>query len=246
MTDLRHGERLVLRGRGLYPVDFTSGGDLLVSAGRAVVLLSRDGQTLRRFRYRARNSFAFDERSDTLYFVTARGRLASVHDRRLRLARRLDGIDGSISPPQHGLLVFGGAQRLVVTRTDGSVVARARWRSRLGSDSGVAVSPDGRSFAFRLTGAKRAAATLYVLRAGSTRADAVYRHRLGPSGCAVGANLSWNGRFLLYVSTDGHRAIVDTATHVVTDLTKLAVALPRRSAGEQASFAWASDLRRQS
>jgi hypothetical protein len=247
MTDLRHRERLVVRGRGLYPLDFTHGGDLVVSAGRTILLVSREGRTLRRFRYRPRNSFAFDERSGTLFFVTRRGRLASVRDRHLRLARRLDRVDGPISAPQHGLLVFGGAQRLVVTRIDGSVVARTRWRPRLGSDSGVAVSPDGRSFAFRLTdarpGAKTATATLYLLHAGSTRAEAVYRHRLGPSGCAVGANLGWKGRFLLYVSTDGHRALVDAATRTVTDLTKLATALPRRSAGEQASFAWASEFR---
>ena len=137
--------------------------------------------------------------------------------------------------------MFGGDRTIAVTRTDGSVVARTRWRSSAGgSDSGVSVSPNSRAFAFRLV--KGANATLYVLRAGATHAEALYRHRLGPSGCAVGANLSWSGRFLLYVSTDGRRAIVDTATRAVTELTRLAVALP----GERASLAWASDFGRQS
>jgi hypothetical protein len=242
MTDLRHGERLVFRGRGTYPVDFTRAGDLVVAAGRAVVLVSPEGRTLWRYPYRARNSFAFDERSDTLYFVTPSGRLASVRDRRLRLGRDLAGVGGQVSTAAPRLLVFGGARTIVVTRTDGSLVARTGWRSaRLGSDSGVSVSRDGRTFAFRLTDARPGSrsvrtATVYLLRAGSSRAVPMLRHRLGPTGCAVGANLFWRGRFLLYVSTDGRRVIVDTVTRAVTDLTKLTDALQR------ASVAWASDF----
>ena len=104
----------------------------------------------------------------------------------------------------------------------------------------MSVSPDGRLFAFRLTDARSRRATIYLLRAGSTHSVPIFRHRLGRTGCAVGANLSWRGRFQLYVSTDGRRAIVDTATRTVTDLTMLTDALQR------ASLAWASDFRRQS
>jgi len=239
LTDLRHGERLVARGQALYPLDFMDDGDLVVAAGRELRLVSPEGRTVRRLRFRRRNSFAFDERSGTLFFVTPAGRLASVRGRRVRLGRSVTTVVGQISTPARGLVVFGGDRTIVVTRTDGSVVARTRWRSSAaGSDSGVSVSPDGRAFAFRLVKGPHAA--LYVLRAGATRADPLYRHRLGPSGCAVGSNLSWSGRFLLYVSTDGRRAIVDTATRAVTDLTRLALALP----GERASIAWASDFRR--
>jgi hypothetical protein len=248
LTDLRHAERLVARGRALYPLDFMDDGDLVVAAGRELRLVSPEGRTVRRFRFRRRNSFAFDERSATLFFVTPGGRLASVRGRHVRVGRRVTGIGGQISTPARGLLVFSGRRTIVVTRGDGSVLARARWPSlRVGSDSGVSVSPDGRLFAFRLSdarpGTKRATATVYLLRADSTHAIPILRHRLGPSGCAVGANLFWSGRFLLYVSTDGRRAIVDTVTRAVTDLTKLAAALPRRSAGERASLAWAGDFR---
>jgi hypothetical protein len=239
LTDLRHGERLVARGRALYPLDFMDDGDLVVAAGHALGLVSPDGRTVRRFRFRHRNSFAFDERSGTLFFVTPGGRLASLHDRQLRLGRSVSAVGGQVSTPARGLVVFGGDRTIVVTRTDGSVIARTRWRSSAaGSDSGVSVSPDGRAFAFRLVKGRNA--TLHLLRAGATAAETLYRHRLGPSGCAVGANLSWHGRFLLYVSTDGRRAIVDTATRAVIDLTRLAVALP----GERASIAWASDFGR--
>jgi len=58
----------------------------------------------------------------------------------------------------------------------------------------------------------------------------------------VGANLSWHGRFLLYSSTDGYQAVVDTATGGVTDLSRLATLLPRLSVAEHASPAWTSDL----
>jgi hypothetical protein len=248
LTDLQHAERLVVRGQALYPLDFTEDGDLVVVARHELVLVSRAGSVVRRLRFRPRNSFALDGRSGTLFFVTPGGRLAAAHDRRVQLGRSVATIGGPISTPARGVVVFGGMRTIVVTRADGSIVARARWRSsRVGSDSGVSASPDGRLFAFRLTdarpGSKRATATVYFLRAGATRAVPILRHRLGPSGCAVGANLFWRGHFLLYSSTDGHRAIVDTATRAVTDLTSLAAALPHRSAAERASLAWASDFR---
>jgi hypothetical protein len=251
LTDLRHAERLVVRGQALYPLDFMQDGDLVVVARRELVLVSRTGREVRRFRFRPRNSFALDGRSGTLLFVTPGGRLAAAHDRRVRLGRSVTRMGGQITTPARGVVVFGGARSIVVTRDDGSVVARARWRSsRIGSDSGVSASRDGRLFAFRLsdarTGSKRATATVYLLRAGSSHAVPILRHRLGPSGCAVGANLSWRGRYLLYSSTDGHRAIADTATRGIIDLTRLAAALPRRSAAERASLAWASDFRRAS
>jgi hypothetical protein len=60
------------------------------------------------------------------------------------------------------------------------------------------VAPGGQVFAFRLRdahlGAKSGSATLYVLRRGANRAEPIFRHHLGPSGCAVGANLNWHGR----------------------------------------------------
>jgi len=147
-----------------------------------------------------------------------------------------------------GVLVFVGPRSLAVTDLDGRIVARASWpRTPLPVfDSGTSVSPDGRSFAFRLSnahpGAKSGTAVVYVLRHGQSQAHAVYRHRLGPSGCAVGANMTWHGRSLLYSSADGQRAIIDTGSGRVLDLGKLARALPALSSGEQANPYWRSDF----
>src|SRR5205823_1160771 len=46
LTDLDGPERLVVRGRGLYPYDFDNAGQLIVGAGRTIALLSRSGATL--------------------------------------------------------------------------------------------------------------------------------------------------------------------------------------------------------
>lgn len=248
LTDLRGPERLVAAGRGLYPFDFTREGQLLVTGGGAVTVVAPDGGMVGRFRYRQRNGLAFDVRTDTLFFVTPTGTLAAAHAARLSLVRRLRGIDGWISFAQPDLLVFSAARGVTVTRRDGTLVARARWPGSLGgSDSGLSVSADGRSFAFRVSdaraGARSARATVYVLRAGERRARVLYRHRLGPTGCGVGVNLRWLGRFLLYSSTNGQPTILDSGGGSARSLGRVAALLPRRAPGERASAAWASEFR---
>src|SRR5439155_18760815 len=94
LTDLEGPERLVVRGRGLYPTDFDNAGRLIVGDGKRIDLISRSGAALRRYRYRLRNGFAFDERSDTLFFVSLGGRLARARGTTVRLARRLPHVDG--------------------------------------------------------------------------------------------------------------------------------------------------------
>ena len=244
LTDLRGAERLVA-GRGSFPVDFTSRGELLVSGRGAVRLIAHDGATRRRIRYRPRHGFAFDALSDTLFLVTRRGVLAAWDGQRLRQVRPLGRIGGWMTLALDGPLVFQAPRSLTVLRRDGVVVARTAWpRSRMGiSDSGVSVSPGGRLFAFRRTdarpGARSATAVVYVLPRGGTQARAVYRHRLGPVGCAVGATLIWHGRFLLYSSYDGRLAVVDGRGGAVRRLNRLARALPRRTRAERVSATWA-------
>jgi hypothetical protein len=84
---------------------------------------------------------------------------------------------------------------------------------------------------------------VYLLRAGARRASAIYRHRLGPSGCAVGASLTWHGRSLLYSSTDGSLAILDTRARTVLDLAPFARTLPHRYPADRAYAGWRSDFR---
>jgi len=245
LTDLERPERLLVTGRGQYPVDFTRSGALLVAGRAAVTIVSRDERILRRYRVRARSGYAFDAATDTLFFVTRKGMLAAARGSDLRLVRHLPALDGSMTATG-GVLVFQGARELAVVRRDGRVLARTAWRT--GSfDSGVSVSADGRSYAFRLSnavpGARRSWAAVDVLRAGSARAEVVFRHRLGPSGCAVGADLSWRGRFLLYDSTDGTMTVLVPGTKTI-DLSGLAQALPHASPAERARAAWESDFRR--
>jgi hypothetical protein len=246
LTDLRGGEQLVVHGRGLFPYAFTKDGDLIVGAGRTIVVVARSGRTLRRFHIRVRSGFAFDEHTDTLFFVTPAGRLALLRERHVRVARPV-GAYGSVSAPQHGVLSFARRNAITLTRRDGSVVARSSVAPGSSSDSGVSIAPDGRAAAFRTSnsrpGSKAGRASVYLLRAGATRATLLYRHRLGPSGCAVGANLSWHGRFLLYSSVDGRRAVIETSSGRVTDLRHVAHALPVRARTEVATVAWAADFR---
>ena len=62
------------------------------------------------------------------------------------------------------------------------------------------------------------------------------------SGCGVGADLSWHGRYVLYGSADGRQAIVDSATRTVTDLVPLSRGLPAESPNERAAVEWASSF----
>jgi hypothetical protein len=243
VTDLRGPERLVARGRGLAPYSFTDEGRLLVSGPRWVMLLGKDGAPLKRFRVNARYGYAFDERSGSFYFVTRARMLAVARGVRVRPLRSVARIDGAMAL-QRAFLVFQGGRSITITTRDGAVVARTSWRSsRLVADSGVSVSPDGRRFAFRLSRARLRSATVFVLEPGASQARAIYRHRLRTLGCAIGANMSWSGRHLLYSSADGTRAVIDTSTGAVLELTALARALPRLGSAETAFAAWRRDFR---
>lgn len=248
LTDLEGPERVVLPGRGRYPHDFFASGRLIVAGGRAIVVLSPAGRVERRYPYSRRGGFTFDGASNTLFFVTPRGRLATLRESRLRVGRRL-GIGGMISVAKPGLLLFHGARSLTVADRAGRLISQARWpKGRLDvMDSGASVSADGGHVAFRLSdarpGARKGNAVLFLLKAGDQRAKPIYRHRLGRLGCAVGANISWRGQHLLYASADGQLAIIDAANGRRRHLAQLANALPRRARVEQPIVAWASDYR---
>lgn len=245
LTDLRGPERLVFPGRGRYPYDFFGSGRLIVTGGGAISVLSPQGRVERRYPYSRRGGFAFDGASNTLFFVTPRDRLATLSETRLRVGRRL-GFDGMISLTPAGPLLFYGARSLTLAGRDGRLIARAQWRRGAVDilDSGAAVSADRRHVAFRLSdaraGARSGNAALFLVAAGQRRARAVYRHRLGPVGCGVGASLRWHGQHLLYSSADGQAAIID-ASGRRRGLERVAKALPRRTRTEPPAVAWRAD-----
>ena len=249
LTDLRGPERLVVRGRGLYPIGFTGRGELMVSgSGHPISVVAPDGTLLRRYSYRPRSGFTWDYHTDTVYFVRPDGMLTADDGARPRLLRRLRGIEGQIGFTPPGLLVFNGPRSIAITSLAGKLVARDRWpRTPVANlDSGVSASPDGRSFAFRLSnahpGARQGEAVVYALHAGQSHARAIYRHRLGSSGCVVGAGMTWHGRYLLYSSTDGRQAVLDTGGRRQISLMSLLERIPQRGRSQTYNVFWRSDF----
>jgi len=195
----------------------------------------------------------FDWRSDMYLFVTPRGRLAMLQDRRVRLGPPVGGL-GELSAMNGRLVVFIGKRRFTIMREDGSVVGSAGWDPRRETlVVGPAASPDGRSFIYELVraraGGRWGAATLYVLHRGSRRGRVLLRRWRSPVECVEGGpctgGLDWNGRFFLYEPGDGHIGAVDSATGRLIDLTRFDRSLPHLGhRRERATVAWRSDFPR--
>lgn len=248
VTDLRSPEQLVVRGVGAYPLAFLGDGSLLAvdgGRGRTVRRVTPDGRVLSRHRYRLRNGYAFDQRTESLHFVTPERALVRLTASGAAAVRPLGDLDGWLWSTRRQLVLSGSAS-LAVLRRDGRIVARWRWRVPRGEtlDVGAMPSEDGRYAAFR-TRPEDGSGTvaLQVLGPGPRRAAVVHRHRLGQVGCGVGASLSWSGRFVLYSASDGPAIVVDARTRHVRRLDDVLARLPRR-AGERARAHWASDSRR--
>ena len=240
LTDLRSAERLVVPGRALYPHGFFDSGCLIVSGSGTISVLSPSGRVERRYDYDRRGGYTFDSRSNTMYFVTPRKRVASLREPRLQVGRRVHS-DGWIWLGTPERLLFSGSSSLTLTDLSGRLLAQARWsRSpHVVMDSGAVVSEDGRRVAFRLSDTKRKRSVVYVLRSGRLRAEPVFRHRLDYVGCGAAAVMMWQRHRLLYRAADGHIAVIDAGTGSVRDLTRLVRALPRRVATDQPLALWA-------
>lgn len=258
LTDLRHPERLVVSGRDIYPDDFTRNGDLVVVAHRVLVIVSRNGRVVGVRRFRTTNGYAFDRRSDVYAFVTADGRLATLHDRRVRLGPIVSRL-GRLSVVAEGVVAFTRPGRLTLMREDGAPIASAAWDAREETlVVGPNGSPGGRSFVYELVRATprpprfavpSGPATLYVLRPGDRGGHVVLRRWRAPAECVEGGacadGFDWNGRFFLYRPGDGHVGVVDSATGRLIDLTRFDRSLPRLGGrAEQAAIAWKRDFPR--
>ena len=241
LTDLRGPERLVLRGRQTYPLGFGREGELLVANRRTIFVLSQDGTVLRRLRYRRASSYALDEPTKILYLVTPGGVLTAVQG---STARRIGATRerGWISLLGRRLLTFTTPRRLaIVRRGDGSPVASASWRgARRELDAAVAVSDDGRLFAFRVAKSP-GTATLYVLRAGEHRARPVYQHDVQQAGCGFDVVLAAHSSSFLYQSGRARAAVI-TADGVVATLTSVLLSLPRKVHAMPVDAYWEADF----
>jgi hypothetical protein len=245
LTDLSSPERLVARGRGLFPLDFTRSGNLLVVGRREITVIGSDGRPLRRFRFG--RGYGFDATTDALYLVTPQNMLAEVRGTTLRLLGRAPRIAGNPIPLSPGLLAWYGTHALVVTDRAGAEVASARWSANLGTDDfGVSPSPDGSLFAYRLSrresDATRGVSTVLVLRRGEHAGRVLLRHEIGPLGCGIPGGFDWHDHDLLYDYGDGRIAVLEPESSEKTILTGLARSLPRRAPTEMVSVAWESGI----
>ena len=255
VTDLRSPERLVVRGVGLYPLAFLGDGTLLVVRGGwgpSVIRVTRDGSVVERHRYRPRNGYVFEERTETLHLVRPDRMLVEATVSGARVVRPLGALDGWLGLAGPFLTLSDFAHeghsdviRYAVLQQDGRVVSRWSWRAPQGAgiDSGPTPSLDGGSFGFRTVTRPRGDVVVYLLRAGVTRPAPVLRYRGSQVGCGVGASFAWKGRYVLYSATDGPAAVFDARTRRVVSLAVLQSALSR-SRWERPSTHWASDFRR--
>jgi hypothetical protein len=245
LTDLRSPEQLVARGRGVFPLDFTRTGNLLVVGRREVTVIGSDGRPLRRFKFG--RGYGFDATTDALYLVTPQGMLAEVRGTELHLLRPAPHIAGNPIPLSPGLLAWYGTHALVLTDRSGVEVASAHWNAALGTDDfGVSPSADGELFAYRLSHRKRDAtrgvATVFVLRRGDHGGQFLLRHEIGPMGCGIPGGFDWHDHDFLYDFGDGRIEIVEPESREKTGLTRLARSLPRRAPGEPVGVAWDSSF----
>jgi hypothetical protein len=248
LTDLRTPERLVVRGRDAYPLDFTRSGRLIVLGRRTIALVSRGGRLDRRFAYAPSRGVALDPRSEALYFVTPGDVLDTLQGTHVRPVASVAAIDGSFSLADPGLLIWGTKHTLTVTTPDAEVVASATWPAKLGSaDLGVRPSADGALFAFRVSNARpgrhNAGSHVLVLRRGEHAAHEIFSHRYAQVGCGLLGNMSWHRHSLLYDSGLGRPVIfdIDRDTRFLA-LAGLALRLPHQRKHDVPTAAWLSDF----
>jgi hypothetical protein len=245
LTDLHGPERMVVRGRSVYVLDFTSRGDLLVSEKGAILVIAPSGKVVRALALARGRGYAFDEPTGTLYFVTRTGMLAALRERRVGVLGRAPRVRTNPAPFASGLLAWEGAHMVVLTDRVGREVASARWSPSLGTmDIGVSGSPDGQLFAYRVSRAwlkPPHTATLFVLRRGARSAQRILDQRVARVGCGgIPGGISSNQHHLLYDFGDGRVVVLDPDADARTSLSALTRTLPRRWPEDDVNVAWES------
>jgi hypothetical protein len=162
-----------------------------------------------------------------LYFIE-QGVVMSAHGalvRRLASLRHLGFSPNSALLPVGRLLELEDDRGIAVLRPDGSVLARTALPRRSGEteaiSSGLVVEPDGSTVAFTAAAgqsndpkaAQRAhgSETVYLLRPGARRAVAVHTEPVAFEVCERGAALQWRQKWLLYINSEGHLTLIDSA-----------------------------------
>jgi hypothetical protein len=242
-------ERLVAIGET--PLGFTRAG-ALVSERRWTLLLRR-GPDWRPRRLVGGVSDVVVDHAERAVFFVARGRLERFDGARITRLATLAPLGVGRRPqiePRGRLVGLFSARRLVVLRADGGVFASTPLLRPLKRADFVssALAADDRSDAVAFTATRgntassaRGSELVYLLGPGAARAQVVYRERLTFAVCERAASLSWRGRWLLYSTSEGYAALIDTRRPARSvDLSRTIARLPGRG-GDEGRFdvAWA-------
>ena len=215
-------------GRGV-PLGWTRRGTLVAARfrGTRANLDVRD-ETGRRLRVLARDvgTYVLDSASGTLLYVDGHRMVVRSDGRRKAgLALLPAGRGWWIEPLAGGLVALLDQHRVLVLRPDGTTLGRFR-------SAGAVAAPGAGAggVAFTVTYGYRGYRTRGVEEVEVMRPDGsvvrVLRRGLRFALCARGAALQWRGRWLLYQTTEGVAATVDTKTGRTVDLTRFAAQLP--------------------
>jgi hypothetical protein len=231
IADLDGPERAVGRV-GEYPLGWTRAGLLLTSQGHVLRARTRSGRLVRILENLAGNR-AFDQTSRTLVYVSRRGALIRTDGLRAQtlvaggLRRWAD-----IRPLEEGRLALID-RRLVVLRSDGSVLASDRRRHNLpaitsnGAIAMVATGP--------LEDGLRATESVRLLRPGQRSSLRLHTSKVGALGCGHWPTLAWRGGGLLYSTNVGQVVVMKPSSGEHLDLTAVVKRLP----GEFLEARWA-------
>lgn len=229
------------------PLGWTAGGLFTYRyQGQRLLLRSNSGALAKVIARRPLGSDYFVT-NGTLYFIT-RSALMSTHGTRVVRLASLSHLGMSTDPwlqPLGRLLELQDDHRLVIVRRDGSTFATTplpvSHDQSQNISSSLVVNPHLTAVAFTTapvgTGESRAGRpngteTTYVLRAGASTAIPIHRENVQYAVCEGGASLEWHGHWLLYTSSEGNLAAIDTtAPHHAIELRSLVNSLPGTRSG---------------
>jgi hypothetical protein len=215
---LGQAERLITTGET--PLGFTNGG-ALISRRRSALLPRRGPDWRPRRLIGGASDVIFDHASHAVYLV-AQGWLERFDGVRITRLATLASLGVGRRPqiePLGRLVGLHSLRRLVVLRDDGRVFASTQLPRPLKRadvvSSALAADARGRAVAFTATRGNtaycsRGSEFIYLLMPGTTAARVVFRERLSFAVCERAATLSWRGPWLLYSSSEGRVALVDT------------------------------------
>jgi hypothetical protein len=248
----RSSKRLL--GRGERPLQFLGSGELLtLREGGGALLLRAPRGRIERVVARHVADAQVDRRNGSLV-VRTRLRVSVFDGGRLRQLVDLHrlGFKGlPVIEPLGRAIAIHDLRRLLIVDHRGHTLASSRLPRRRepadGVSSSVATNATGTAYAFTAIHGVTAHGldpreAIYVLHPGERQARTIFDERVSLKGCGRTANLSWNGRWLLYSTTEGHAAVVDSSLGEKTiHLDEVVAQLTRMRTNGEFAISWARE-----